>query len=110
MTRKTICRRTQRRWLGGSRHPRVRAHLEACPVCRGVAAAAHSLEHAARAQAQAPDPDWESRVQAAALAEIRLSPEHSEWRAFALDELSEVQRRRVQDCLDFDGKVKSEAF
>jgi hypothetical protein len=43
-------------------------------------------------------------------AEIQLSAEHSEHRYFALDELSPVQHRRVEDCLDFDGKVKSAAF
>lgn len=43
-------------------------------------------------------------------AEIRLSTEHSEHRYFALDELSPVQRQRVEDCLSFDGKVKSAAF
>jgi 8-oxo-dGTP pyrophosphatase MutT (NUDIX family) len=50
------------------------------------------------------------RCELPALAEIRLSSEHSEWRYFALDELSAVQRRRVQDCLGFDGRVKSGAF
>ncbi len=43
-------------------------------------------------------------------AEIRLSAEHSEYRYFALDELSIVQRQRVEDCLSFDGKVKSASF
>jgi len=43
-------------------------------------------------------------------AEMRLSPEHSEYRYFALDELSPVQRQRVEDCLNFDGKVRSAAF
>jgi 8-oxo-dGTP diphosphatase len=43
-------------------------------------------------------------------AEIRLSSEHSAYRYFALDELSPVQRRRVEDCLGFDGRVKSASF
>lgn len=43
-------------------------------------------------------------------AEIRLSPEHSEYRYFTLNELSPVQRQRVEDCLNFDGKVKSASF
>jgi len=43
-------------------------------------------------------------------AEIWLSPEHSEYRYFALDELSPVQRQRVEDCLNLDGTVKSAAF
>ncbi|HHX66121.1 MAG TPA: NUDIX domain-containing protein [Chloroflexi bacterium] len=43
-------------------------------------------------------------------AEIRTSAEHSEYRYFDLDELSAVQRRRVQDCLEFDGQVRSAAF
>lgn len=43
-------------------------------------------------------------------AKIRLSPEHSEYRYFSVDELSSVQRQRVEDCLSFDGKVKSASF
>jgi 8-oxo-dGTP diphosphatase len=43
-------------------------------------------------------------------AEIKLSSEHSEYRYFTLEELSEVQRERVLDCLNFDGKVKSKKF
>lgn len=41
---------------------------------------------------------------------IKLSSEHSEYRWFKLDELSKVQRIRVEDCLNFDGNVKSRAF
>jgi 8-oxo-dGTP diphosphatase len=41
---------------------------------------------------------------------IRLSSEHSEYRYFQLDELSQIQRQRVEDCLNFDGKIKSDAF
>ena len=42
--------------------------------------------------------------------EIRLSAEHSEYRYFPLVELSPVQRRRVEDCLQFEGVVASEKF
>ncbi|NNM59465.1 MAG: NUDIX domain-containing protein [Legionellales bacterium] len=42
--------------------------------------------------------------------EITLSAEHSDYRYFTLDELSAIQRHRVLDCLQFDGKVKSEKF
>jgi 8-oxo-dGTP pyrophosphatase MutT (NUDIX family) len=42
--------------------------------------------------------------------QITLSPEHSEFRYFTLDELSPVQRHRIGDCLSFDGKVKSAKF
>lgn len=41
---------------------------------------------------------------------IRLSAEHSEARWFPLDELGAVQRRRVDDCLAFDGDVFSRKF
>jgi 8-oxo-dGTP diphosphatase len=41
---------------------------------------------------------------------IRLSAEHSDYRFFSLSELSPVQRHRVQDCLEFDGKVRSHKF
>lgn len=39
-----------------------------------------------------------------------LSDEHSELRWFAIDQLSDVQKQRVLDCLDFSGEVKSRAF
>jgi 8-oxo-dGTP diphosphatase len=42
--------------------------------------------------------------------EIRLSAEHSESRYFQPDELPPVQRRRVRDCVDFDGHVRSARF
>lgn len=42
--------------------------------------------------------------------EIKLSSEHSEYRYFSLDELSPIQRHRLSDCLQFDGKVKSAKF
>lgn len=42
--------------------------------------------------------------------EIKLSSEHSEFRYFSLDEMSKIQRHRITDCLQFDGKVKSARF
>ena len=39
-----------------------------------------------------------------------LSAEHSQAAFFPLDELSAVQRRRVDDCLRFDGVVASAKF
>ena len=42
--------------------------------------------------------------------DISLSNEHSEYKWFDICELSEVQRLRVQDAIDFVGKVKSRAF
>jgi 8-oxo-dGTP pyrophosphatase MutT (NUDIX family) len=41
---------------------------------------------------------------------IILSSEHSEYRYFLVDELSAIQKIRIQDCLQFDGKVKSQRF
>lgn len=41
---------------------------------------------------------------------IQLSSEHSEYRYFSLDELSSVHQQRINDCLQFDGKVKSAKF
>ena len=42
--------------------------------------------------------------------EITLSSEHSEYRYFPLDTLSEVQQVRVRDCLEFSWEVKCRAF
>lgn len=42
--------------------------------------------------------------------QIKLSDEHSEYRWFNLDELSNVQKIRVEDCLNFNGQVVSRAF
>ena len=39
-----------------------------------------------------------------------LSAEHSEYGYFGLEELSDVQRQRVQDCLEFEGVVQSAKF
>jgi len=41
---------------------------------------------------------------------IKLSSEHSEYRYFSLDEMSDIQKQRVMDCLQFEGKVKSAKF
>jgi len=41
---------------------------------------------------------------------ITLSKEHSDYRYFTLEELSPIQRHRILDCLQFDGKVKSAKF
>jgi 8-oxo-dGTP diphosphatase len=41
---------------------------------------------------------------------IKLSAEHSEYKYFSLEELSAIQRHRVLDCLQFDGKIKSAKF
>ncbi|KRE36799.1 NUDIX hydrolase [Paenibacillus sp. Soil522] len=41
---------------------------------------------------------------------IKLSEEHSEYKWVHLSELSEVQRVRAIDALDYDGKVISRAF
>lgn len=41
---------------------------------------------------------------------IKLSPEHSEYQYFSIDELSDVQQHRVKECLQFDGTVKSAKF
>lgn len=43
-------------------------------------------------------------------AAIRLSPEHDEWRYVPVDELPPVQRRRVEECLAFQGEVRSACF
>lgn len=43
-------------------------------------------------------------------AQIQLSEEHSEYRWFAMDELSVVQKIRIADCLNFNGTVQSRAF
>ncbi|MFT2090098.1 NUDIX hydrolase [Paraglaciecola sp. 2405UD69-4] len=43
-------------------------------------------------------------------ATITLSDEHLEFKFFDIDELSDVQKRRVQECLGFDGYVQSARF
>jgi len=41
---------------------------------------------------------------------VTLSNEHSEMAYFPLEQLSDVQRHRVRDCLEFDGSVRSAKF
>ena len=41
---------------------------------------------------------------------ILLSSEHSEYRYTPINELSTVQRRRIEDCLQYAGVVASEKF
>lgn len=41
---------------------------------------------------------------------IRLSEEHSEYKYFDINNLGQVQQRRVMDAIDFDGVVASRAF
>jgi 8-oxo-dGTP pyrophosphatase MutT (NUDIX family) len=41
---------------------------------------------------------------------VVLSPEHTDFEYFALEELSAVQRKRVEDCLQFKGEVASAKF
>jgi 8-oxo-dGTP diphosphatase len=43
-------------------------------------------------------------------AEIRLSSEHSQFRYAAMSELADVQRKRVEDCLNFSGVVITHRF
>jgi 8-oxo-dGTP diphosphatase len=42
--------------------------------------------------------------------EIKLSSENTEYKYFSLNELSPIQRQRVSDCLEFEGKIKSAKF
>jgi 8-oxo-dGTP diphosphatase len=42
--------------------------------------------------------------------EIQLSSEHSEYGYFRPEELPPVQHRRVSDCLEYDGRVRSARF
>lgn len=43
-------------------------------------------------------------------ARLQLSEEHTEARYFDPHELSEVQKRRVLECIDFEGTVRSAVF
>ena len=43
-------------------------------------------------------------------ARIQLSDEHLAYQFFTLDELTPIQKQRVQDCLDFNGQVIFRAF
>ncbi|MBJ9373658.1 NUDIX hydrolase [Acinetobacter sp. TGL-Y2] len=42
--------------------------------------------------------------------QIHLSEEHSEYLWFDFDQLSPVQKIRVEDCFNFDGQVISRSF
>jgi len=42
--------------------------------------------------------------------EIKLSSEHSEYKWMHISELSEIQRQRVLDALEYKGRVVSRAF
>ena len=50
------------------------------------------------------------RCHLTASAEIRLSDEHTAYAWFDLDQLSKVQRIRVEDCLNYTGIVQSRSF
>jgi len=43
-------------------------------------------------------------------AKITLSEEHSAFKYFDIDTLGEIQKRRVLECLNFDGEIQSAAF
>ena len=43
-------------------------------------------------------------------ATIRLSSEHETYKWFAIDELTDIQKTRVLDCLNFNGTVQSKTF
>ncbi|GIU27572.1 NUDIX domain-containing protein [Shewanella schlegeliana] len=50
------------------------------------------------------------RCELSDLGNISLSDEHSEYRFTPLSELSNVQKQRVIDCLDYNGAVVSRKF
>ncbi|MFH7808428.1 NUDIX hydrolase [Acinetobacter sp. BSP-153] len=50
------------------------------------------------------------RCHLAASTEIKLSDEHTAYAWFDLDQLSKVQRIRVEDCLNYTGTVQSRSF
>ena len=43
-------------------------------------------------------------------AEVRLSSEHSQFHYAAISELADIQRKRVEDCLNFSGAVITHRF
>ena len=43
-------------------------------------------------------------------ADVRLSSEHSQFRYAAISELADIQRKRVEDCLNFSGVVITHRF
>lgn len=44
------------------------------------------------------------------LKNIKLSSEHLEYRYFKIEQLKPMQRKRILDCINFNGTVKSAAF
>lgn len=50
------------------------------------------------------------RCEVAHFNDLKLSPEHSEYGFFSLEELSPINQQRVKDCFAFDGFVKSAKF
>ncbi len=45
-----------------------------------------------------------------ASSDIKLSSEHSEYKYTGISELSPVQKKRVEDCINFEGQVKTAVF
>ena len=41
---------------------------------------------------------------------IKLSKEHSEYKYFDFEKLGEIQKIRIMDCMNYDGKVISRKF
>ncbi len=41
---------------------------------------------------------------------VQLSSEHSDYLYTSIDDLSKIQRQRIDDCLNFNGEVKSFVF
>lgn len=41
---------------------------------------------------------------------IDLSSEHSDWKYVPIEQLSPVQRQRINDCLNYDGNLKAAVF
>ena len=50
------------------------------------------------------------RAELASGSEIELSEEHSEWKYMTIAEMSESQKKRVEDCLSYSGEVRSMVF
>lgn len=42
--------------------------------------------------------------------DIKLSSEHSEYKYTEISELSAVQKKRIEDCINFDGEIKTAVF
>ena len=50
------------------------------------------------------------RCEVGKIEDIKLSNEHTEYKYFPLEEMSEVQRIRVKDSIEFNGKAESRKF